>query len=489
MWSYLRKNYVRVILLTSITLFGLLSFWLLTTTLYNVIVGDDMVYVRRFEQMSIFDSTKAYYESWTARITNVVVLGVIFSIIPVKFLSLIGLPISLFGLLASSAIFFWSILRKFQLKAQNIYTPVALLSLVFTLCLMLFSRVPYSDFYWIAGIVTYTLPIIFSFLLGAFVILRGQDRRISLFSGLLLTIASLLVSLLNEAYLLQLSIVLFLIFVGILLLARRFNFYLFVLLAGQAFGALVFKLSPGTKARMQVNDKYYEQTHDIGSLVSASIKTTFHELGYFISHNLFGLLCIGLLCVAIGYIIAKTNALRHTRYKSLFVWLGFGVLLPFISFFVLAFAFHYAYQPAITDYSLITGNLFAYLGIVVAGAVLGIILYRQTQAHVVTFLWLALTPALLIVSVMLGFKIFHINRLMILQKNEYAQTRQLIMKGRSKGEKIIDIGQSTHYFSYCSPDINPEVWCNKSYEIFFGTPVKASSYVDAELLKSPYGLE
>ena len=98
------EQWLGVATLVAICIFTLL----LSTAHLNVLSGDDLVYVHRNESLSIIESTIMNYNGWTGRISNSVLLGLIYHLVPKLALPFVSTVLSL----CVFAVSFYFILRR-----------------------------------------------------------------------------------------------------------------------------------------------------------------------------------------------------------------------------------------------------------------------------------------------------------------------------------------------------------------------------------------
>ncbi len=493
--SSLKRNIAPPVFLIFLAgLFALLLLWLCGTTIYNTISGDDMVFERSYTSLSTLISVPVEnYIGWTARLSNMFVLNLIFAITSGTVLVYLTLPLAL-GLLCFSLWLVFSQILKLT-QAHHAELQSFIVSAALTLCLSIYSVTTYDNFYWMAGVVTYILPLIGLCLVATYVMRLSQAESPKAWHYPFTGALTIIVGLFNEAFLIQtLAILMLAVSLFLLLttlekkrLPRPKKVYLSIfasILIGLLIAIIIVKVSPGTEYRSQLNESYAppDFRHDALSLLKMSAKTTLQEMRIFFLYNHSGLALIAaltLLVTIIGRVKLPNIVLAK---KTSILLLLLSIATPPVAFFTLALGVHYAYQSAITTYSLVTANFFTYLSLILLSVVIGFYLSnRRGWIRRIVIAIAAIGLAYGIVSA--TGRVLEIYTTIQLQQKEYVETDRIIKAARSKGVKMVNIGTSERYFTYCVPQESPEAWCNNAYKQFYDTTITADRYVDHETEK------
>lgn len=487
---YRKVNKTTIIASTIGILFFVAILALVPSTLSNTITGDDMVFEESYPNLStLISSPIENYTGWTARLTNIFTLNLIFGSTPDSITHLIALPLSL-GLLGLSCwFFFYSLFVLLRTSTPIIFA--FLISQALTLVLCLYSFATYDNFYWLAGVVTYMFPVaILNIILGCCLLLIHKNkpyRKVSLLHLLFIFIASLILGLYNEGFVVQVMSIIIAAVIIFGLVLRRSSLKGFLLLAGALFlglvaAAAIMKFAPGTAYREQLNSSLYlVGDHSIIGLLKMTVHTTINELKTFLVYNQYGIPLVVAAVLLMSGLMGRINISKKIRYTTIL----FSLLLPIIAFSSLAFAVHYAYQPTITNYSLITAYYFSYLGIIGFFLVLfQIILYGKKS-----LISNALKNKIVIIStsIILIFSFFAVSRinqiynLIGLQRIEFLKTNQIIIDAKKSGNTEVNLGKSYRYFTYCVPELSETAWCNNAYSQYYDLKsITVDTYVDVE---------
>ncbi len=482
-WDNSAKRYwlnhdIRKSLLLAISIvMASLLIWLGATTLFNTISGDDMVFERTLSSTStLISQPLGNYVAWTARLTNIFSLNLLFSLLPEQSLIHLTLLFSLAITLLSAWYLMTSVFRYTGTSYPRLLGFA--LSAAFSLSLCVFSSTTYDNFYWMAGVVTYIVPLALFGAIGGRLIRKKKLSKLSLVT---LGILSLIMGLYNEAFVLQgLAVISVLFGLTVIKLGPRRTFRQVAiryapLFIGLLLAGIIMKLAPGTDYRMHLNQSLAPSDfdHSFIGLLKMSVHTTSHELYTFVSHN-WGGLSLLISIVLVGALPSKPS--EWLRKNATYVF-GACALVPPLAFFTLAFGVHYAYQPAITEYSLITANYLAYLAIAVA-ALCAAQYIPRSKPFVVGSVIGAIVVSVIATLIMAG-RIEQINQLIRLQQKEFNATNSAIISAKQSGKNEIHIGISKLYFSYCVPEVSPTTWCNEAYGQYYGVQsITASQYID-----------
>ncbi len=446
-----------------LALIGFLLLWLLSTSAYNVLSGDDMVFVDLFKRMNILEVIHNWYTSWTARITNAFTLGLFYELVPESLIPKLAPLISIGGLTISLFVFLFTILGTHIAKNEKIIVSSSI-SIITTLSLCIYSLTTYNNFFWLAGIVTYTIPLILFGFMGAYIF--KENRAInSIYPLFLIGTMTMFICLLNEAFTLQLFFIIALVIISSYYFRSigKYRRSLFTVLGVTLLCIAIIKFSPGTEARTLLNKSLNAgYPHDLLSLIWFSINTTIHELAVFIKHNYIPLASIGLLTI----ILVWNYRIKPVKISLKMFSLGGFILLafPVITLFILAFGVHYGYSPRITTYTLLTANYYFYLATIFVGILIGLyIKYPLPRLFFITGLGCVFICTIFIFP----STISRLNRLIVLQKEEYMQTKNEIQTAKNNGTLNVTIPLSVEYFTYCVPTIDPQMWCNIAYSDYY----------------------
>lgn len=465
-------------------LFLSLLLTLVPSVAFNTLAGDDMVFEKSYPDLStLISSPIANYMGWTARLSNIFTLNLIFGSTPDSITHLIGLPLSLTTLGVSTWYMLSGLLKATGRQYYNLTAWIGSLSLTLVLCL--YSHTTYDNFYWIAGIVTYVLPLSFFNL-----IIGYSSRSISLNSGQLqpltfitLIALTIIMGLYNEGFIIQCLALLLVTFIALITAKgrstpRKLILAFTAITSGLIIAALIMRVAPGTLYRMDLLDSMNTATdNSILGLLKLSVHTTLDELKVFSIYNKYGVTLMMAVAALLGIIQKQVTAQR----KGLIILTSTGVLMPLVAFYSLALAVHYAHQPSITDYSLLTAYYLTYLGIIVATYALALLVSPSLHQRGTVIVGSLISTAILMLCFPATQRIAQIYTFINLQRHEFQETNDIIREAKQEGKREINIGTSTRFFTYCVPHTSRTTWCNDAYQQYYNVEaITASQYIDAE---------
>lgn len=483
-------NKTSVIAMSIGILFLLATLSLLPSTLSNTVAGDDMVFEKSYPDLTtLLSSPIDNYIHWTARLANIFTLNIIFGSTPDSITHLVALPLSLTLLGASTWYLFASLYKLLKIRSSAALGFVTSQALTLILCLFSFST--YDNFYWIAGVVTYMFPVaIFNLVLGySFTLLHKHQRSPHLPVGgiVVICITSLIAGLYNEGYIVQIITILILVtpliaYVSKGLLRKHSYILTGAIMLGLITAALIMKFAPGTLYREQLNSSLQLLAdYSLPSLLTMTFHTTLDELKTFFIYNKYGVPLI----IAVVLVISILAKRVHISQRGRFAVLILSLLTPIVGFSSLAFAVHYAHQPSITNYSLITAYYLAYLGIIGFFFMLFQVLFYSNSNSGLYKRRASIIVGGVILILFLGIfavqRVYQIYTLIGLQKAEFTKTESLIVDAKSRGESAITLTESVRYFTYCAPEIDKTTWCNNAYSQYYDLEsITTKSYKNVE---------
>ncbi|MCK9540301.1 hypothetical protein [Dokdonella sp.] len=457
-----------------------LGVWLCGTTSLNVLSGDDMVFDRSYTTLAtLFSAPIENYMTWTARLSNVFSLNVIFALTSGEFLESFTLIFSV-GILALSLAILMSrifVILRFSNPGIKAYT----LSLATTLCLCLYSTTTYENFYWMAGVVTYVLPLA-GFNFTAAYLLNLPKRTVRIHRYIILYLASLFVGLFNEAFVIQTVLVSILLIIPVSLFYRSVIKKYFSLVATGVAGFItagaVMKVAPGTAYRSELNASLAPDNfdHSYIALIKMASSTSVNEFSNYITANVYGIMLVSL--IAILYMLNTRDRQRFTVDNRKLVAVAFWILtLPLFAFYSLSLGVHYAYQPSITSYSLLTANYFGYLSAISFWVTILHTTHLNHIRRIKAARYIA-TVLILLTCIPAALRITQIYDLGKKQQAESNEIKKIVSMAIRDGKSSVSVGTSERYFTYCMPEPDPNTWCNKAYSQYYGITVRADRYID-----------
>lgn len=182
----------------------------------------------------------------------------------------------------------------------------------------------YQDLYWISGSFTYTLPLVFILYQIAYFIFLTQKSQFSFWTYLWVGLISFFSSGFSETTAVwQFSLLLFILFLGLLFKKRQLKFYLLLLsmLVGSLLGLILLAISPPNALDMAAG---HLNQPDFFKLVSQSITNNRIFINGSIKFSLTEFFAIGSLSVWLAW-LSRENESKDWKALLLDIGLIFGI--------------------------------------------------------------------------------------------------------------------------------------------------------------------
>ena len=433
----------------------------LATSQYNTLSGDDLYFVHRYETQGVIDSIVWYFMHWTGRVSNILLIGIVFDWLPLRAIEHFGIVFSTIGLVASLVF----LIRTANSRLFNRYIPVwaiwSIASLT-ALGIAFFSKVSYDNFYWIVGVITYVVPLMtFNLVLALILRYVSVSRSSRIWYLTVLFFASLFMSLLNEVFSVQAAV---LFIAWLILFARRYSGSIrpvSTVLVAVIIGTAIMRYAPGTADRIAafatVNPSF---DRSLTHIVPLSFVTAYKEIAAFMIHNWLGLL--GSICACYLATRVWRGPVRLAQRTAIFISIC-ATLLAVGQFVIMAFLIHYSGTPVITNYTLLTANYFMYCAAIVVGSLLSCSIKGAPR-----LLPYAAAGLCFLLTATLAIRVSTVSSLLILQKDEFLKQQVEIASQKGHGVSEVRLSSSTRYFSYCAIYIDQRAWCNVAASRYYG---------------------
>lgn len=462
-----KKNIPNIIFSCYGILLACILFWVITTGFNNQFAGDDLIFLKFFNERPIFAIVYDYFSSFTGRLSNLTFVGFSVRYIPASLLEKTTVLISIGSLYASLVLLFYGILSA--IKRRVMYSHI--ISATIVLALYTFGLATYDNFYWFAGITTYIVPVaLFNFYISYALWLQRNNKTKNKIYLLLLFIVSLIGSMFNEAFTIQVLVVLIIASIALLIHSRKANTTLVLISLAYSIGLIIMRLAPGTANRIKLVKSFNPNIQDFSDIIHLTITNTLETLENITTSNYIAILLIiltGVLLGAQSSKILRKYILFTKRIHNLVVVVAF-VFLGLVQYAVVTFIFAYSQGSGVTNYALFTADYFFYLLLALGATYFGIFFKPSVVTKKSQATYRLVGISLIISTGLIGTKfitrniltIHTNNQLLVLQKSEAIETKKEIQQQVARGSKDIILEDSMNYFTYCTAAINPEVWCN-----------------------------
>lgn len=435
----------------------------------NTPSGDDFAFDTLASNHTPFSLSIGMFMSYTARLSNIFIMGSILELLSPFQLSKLAFPISFTILLLS----FFMMLNTFLINIKK--SLKLMISILLTFASIMSSQTIYENFFWMPGVITYVLPILFMSILIK-LILQGKykskrNNRAELLVSFNILLISTVSSFISEPFNIQMVFVLLGILVYEIITNKRaasFNIVrnITVSVATILVCTLVMIKAPGTNIRTSIYKSSNQSTASEVTLkktLSFTIKGSFSTSIKFIRNNYFYL-------IPIYFIVLLANSkFKRVNLRKLAIEIALVLLASLIFCITMFLSLFIVFAQTLsepTNYSYITSNVFV--------IIFPIVFFGMTakptpsKARKVVAFGGRAYAMFVLVFILNIFVIYNFDRINYpLIKKQYLINNSIFpILETNRGKKNLRIEptsyDNTKYFTYCTLNQNPSSWCNSS---------------------------